>query len=130
MARGFFHKVGGSQAREAERRGFVKIDRATAKRFWERGFPVIVTGSRVDPEHFLGGQRLALVMEKRGSRSLLAPRLPTPARTALALRGDARLRSSDFDTFMRGVDEQMKRSPFGPHAVTFVLRDDYPRLDR
>jgi hypothetical protein len=129
MARGIFHKVGGEQAREAERLGFVKVDRSTAKRFYERGFPVIVTGSRVPPRHFLGGQRLALVLDKGSQdRNLLS--MNGSASKALVLRSASRSVNGSFDSFMAGVDREMRTSPFGPHAVTFVLLKDYPRLDR
>jgi len=137
MARGMFHKVGGKQSREAEKHGFVQVDRETARRFFESGKTVIVTGSRVPPAHFTKGYKLAIVLEGSmvgcgnpqllpgvagsggGSRSLAVRTRAAPA-----------VRSRDFDGFMVGVDREMQRSPYGPRAVTFVLRSEYPRLDR
>ncbi len=146
MARGLFHKVGGAQAREAERLGFVKIDRATARRFFEIGKTVIVTGSQVDPHHFTGGYKLAILLDRGGCDGcpeLLSGEAPA-SRALPAGRGSheepyvelssgrwARKRlppSPHFDRFMAEVDAKMKRSPYGPHVVTFVYRKDFPRL--
>jgi hypothetical protein len=143
MARGLFHKVGGQQASDAKRHGFIKVDRATARRFFDAGKTVIVTGSRVDPVHFLSGFKLAIVLEggvagwaggcpellpdgRGGSRAL-----SEGSSRALARVGRSPVvRGADFDTFMAAVDRQMVSSPYGPAAVTFVLRKEFPRMDR
>lgn len=101
MARGMLHKVGGAQARLAEQLGYVKVDRATAERMVQMGVPVVVTGSRVRPDHILGGHRLSLVL-RRGR----------PFRVQLAAAED----------FFR------KNPALGQNMAFFVLQRDYPRL--
>ena len=140
MARGMFHKVGGKQAREAEKHGFVQVDRGTARRFFESGKTVIVTGSRVPPAHFTKGYKLAIVLEGSMEGCSCPQLLPgvdssraltIRSRTPVVRRGEfLTSRTRDFDGFMVGVDREMQRSPYGPRAVTFVLRSEYPRMDR
>jgi hypothetical protein len=135
MARGFFHTVGGAQAREAEKRGFVKVDRATARRFYESGQSVIVTGSRVPPEHFLSGYKLAFVLEQSGrgvgagsgTGGQLLGRGSGQDRAMALASARSRSKPSDFDTLMSDLERRMERGPYG-RVVTFVLRKEFPRM--
>lgn len=105
MPRGMLHKVGGTQARDARAEGYVKIDRATAARLYLSNVPIIVSGSRVKPEHLLSGQRLAWIYDRQ--------RQPYP-----------------WNVVVSASEHGLRRNPaLGQHLAFFVMREEYPTLE-
>lgn len=105
MPRGMLHKVGGTQARDARASGYVKVDRATAGRLYASGVPIIVSGSRVKPEHLLSGHRLAWIYDRQ--------RQPY-----------------SWDVVMSASELGLRKNPaLGQHLAFFVMREEYPTLE-
>ncbi len=106
MPRGEYHKVGGRQAREALEHGWVKVDRATAARLFERGMPVTATGTRVHPAHF---GKMSVTIDPQ----------------------DRRWRGVDFDAALGAIERGLGEHPsLGQGLALFVYEGEYPLLPR
>ena len=106
MPRGEYHKVGGRQAREALEHGWVKVDRATAARLFERGMPVTATGTRVHPAHF---GKMSVTIDPQ----------------------DRRWRGVDFDAALEAIERGLGEHPsLGQGLALFVYEGEYPLLPR
>jgi hypothetical protein len=106
MPRGEYHKVGGRQAREALEHGWVKVDRATAARLFERGMPVTATGTRVHPAHF---GKMSVTIDPQ----------------------DRRWRGVDFDAALGAIERGLGEHPsLGQGLALFVYEGEYPLAGR
>lgn len=61
--------VSGAQADMARRLGLTKVTKASAKKVWEAGLPLVFIGSNVNDYHFFGGWNLAYIPHVRAGTS-------------------------------------------------------------